>query len=168
MGINRKLVPPHLHDRYAIKPQRVWLWALVAASTAVVVLGFLWQVGNRIVDEGNVTLIGWKSVSDTAVELTWTLNRPDGKAVWCTARVQDEDRFDVGFATFRVTETGPNQTYRITVNTRGDNFAVPTPRCSAEGWDSLAGAHFKPGIFPPAQSGSLSAPWQPESAPLNQ
>jgi hypothetical protein len=168
MGINRELVPPHLHERYAIKPQRLWLRALVGASATVLVLGFFWTIGDRIVSEGNVTLIGWKSVSETAVEITWTLNRPDEKSVWCIAKVQDEDRFDVGFATFWIADSGPNQTYRITVNTRGDNFAVPTPTCSAEGWDNLAGAHFKPGIFPPAQSEGLAAPWQPEPSPISQ
>ena len=167
MGIDRKRVPPHLHDRYNIKPRPILAWSLSAIVAAAVVLGGLWQIGDGLVSGGRTALVGWEETSPTSVSVVWSINRPDNSPVYCVARVQDADRFDVGYAAFWISETGPTATYRLVLNTVGDNFSVPNPVCEAQGFENLPGPHFRPGILPPAQSGNLTAPWQSTPAAIN-
>ncbi|MEY3407032.1 MAG: hypothetical protein RL038_93 [Actinomycetota bacterium] len=167
MGVDRKRVPNHLHDRYDIRPRPIAAWVVSGVVFAAVVLGGLWQIGDRLVSGGRTALVGWQELSPTSVSLVWSINRPDAEAVYCVARVQDADRFDVGYAAFWISETGPTATYRLVVNTVGDNFSVPNPVCEPSGFENLPGPHFRPGILPPAQSQNLAAPWQVTPAPID-
>lgn len=167
MSLDRRRIPAELHSRYGIKP-RSKFWLALPLVSAILVVGFFVALGNRLVGQGTLSLVEWQEVNPNQVEIIWNINRPDNAEVWCIARVQDAERFDVGFATFRLAETSGTTTYRITVNTLGDNFAVPTPSCSPNGWEDLAPAHFRPGVFPPAQTAPLAASWQPAGPALDE
>lgn len=167
MSLDRRRIPPELYSRYGIKPRKK-LWFALPVIGLVLVAGFFVSLGSRLVGQGSLNLVEWNETSPTTVEIIWNINRPDNAEVWCVARVQDAERFDVGFAAFRLSATAGLTTYRITLNTLGDNFAVPTPTCSPNGWEELAPAHFRPGLLPPAQTPPLAASWQPLGAALNE
>lgn len=167
MSLDRRRIPAELHARYGIKPRNKF-WLVLPIVSTLLIIAFFTVLGNRLIGQGTLSLIEWQEISPTEVEIIWNINRPDNAEVWCVARVQDAERFDVGFATFRLAATAGTTTYRIKLNTLGENFAVPSPTCSPNGWEDLAPAHFRPGLLPPAQTSPLAASWQPVSLALDE
>lgn len=163
MGVTRNKIPPHLHERYGIRP-RPWKLIGAAAAVALSLAGYLLSsIGGNIASGGEVTLLVWAKTADDAVGISWSVNRADNASVTCVLRVQDSDRFDVGYAVVRVKDTAATPQFRTVIATRGQIYAVPTPVCEpVEANNSnIPGSHFRPGLLPPAQSGNLAAPWQP-------
>lgn len=163
MGVTRNKIPPHLYDRYGIRPRP---WRLIAAAGALVVgaAGYLLtSIGGNIAAGGEVTLLVWAKMPDNSVSLSWSVHRADNASVTCVIRAQDSDRFDVGYAVVRVKDTAGTPQFRTRIFARGQIFAVPTPVCEPVEPDSsnVPGAHFRPGLLPPAQRDGLAAPWQP-------
>ena len=167
MGISRKKVPPHLYARYAIKPRRTGLIATAATIGLTIGGGVMWIIGSAITAGGDVTLISWREAGINQVEIRWNVHRADNQSVNCIVRVQDRDRFDVGYAVGQVRNTASRPELTVTVETRGEIYAVDTPTCAVGDISNLVGSHFRPGLLPPAQSNGLAAPWQPLTEWLN-
>jgi hypothetical protein len=164
LGVNRKKVPPHLYDRYGLKA-RPWPVIVLIAAVGLSLAGYLLtSIGGDIAAGGDVTLITWKETGINEVTVTWAVHRADNQSVTCVLRVQDQDRFDVGYAVARVQSTGTEPMFSSVLTTRGQVFAVPTPVCEPvqPSSSNIPGSHFRPGLLPPAQTGGLAAPWQAE------
>lgn len=160
MGVNRKNIPPELHARYGISTSQKYVLPTVASFLVVVVGVLLFIIGKDLNAGGDVRLITWQSVSANQVELTWSVQRNDNQSVTCVLRAQDNERFDVGYATVKVRNTNDNPTIVSRLNLRGPLTAVVEPECQAGEARTLVGPHFRPGLLPPAQTEPLRAPWQ--------
>ena len=164
MGVNRKKVPPHLYDRYGIS-SRPWPLISLIAAVGLAVAGYLLtSIGSDLASGGDVTLISWEETGIDEVTVSWAVRRADDQSVTCVLRVQDQDRFDVGYAVARVKNTASEPVFTSVLATRGQVFAVPTPVCEPVDpiSSNIPGSHFRPGLLPPAQAGGLAAPWQAE------
>ena len=160
MGVTRNKIPPELYGRYDIVPARSRALKSVVAIGLLVSGVLLLFVGGNLQAGGETRLITWQQLSASEVSVTWSVERRDNQPVTCVLRVQDEARFDTGYAVTRVRGTATNPTFTTVVQARGEIFAVPTPVCSVGGPDSILGSHFRPGVLPPAQDNGLAAPWQ--------
>ena len=163
MGVSRNKVPPHLYARYGIGP-RPWPVSILGAALGVAVAGYLLlAVGRPIAAGGDVSLLTWNETDAATVTVVWSVHRADDAPVTCVLRVQDSDRFDVAYGVVRIQRTADTPQFETSLSVRGEIFAVPTPVCQPVEPDNstIPGAHFRPGLLPPAQSGQVSAPWQP-------
>lgn len=167
MGVSRNKVPPHLYDRYGIRPRRTFLISTLASISLLVAGGLLWFIGSSLSSGGDIALVQWKEIGINQVQVRWTVQRADNEPVTCIIRVQDRDRFDVGYAVGRVRNTLARPDLTVTIATRGEIYAVDTPTCVVGDGANLVGSHFRPGLLPPAQTGGLAAPWQPLTEWLN-
>lgn len=163
MGVSRNKIPPHLYERYGIGPRP---WPLIAASAVLglAVIGYLLvNIGRPIAAGGDVSLLTWRETASQTVNVVWSVHRADDASVTCVLRVQDSDRFDVAYGVVRVETTARTPQFETILRVRGQIYAVPTPVCEpgAPNTSNIPGAHFRPGLLPPAQSGQVSAPWQP-------
>lgn len=161
MTINRKNIPAHLHARYGITPPRRGLWAALSVATLTLVLYVGASVGGRLVSASEVRLITWNVTSSSAVTIDFEVFQPTTQSLVCVIRAQDSDRFDVGYALTRISNSTDRPTISVTLATRGVAFAVPTPICDVADSPALVGSHFRPGLLPPAQTDGLASPWQP-------
>lgn len=162
MAVNRKTVPPELHQRYGLKQRNPLLvtlvWSLLGAGFI-----FLFLLANSGQQEDVETrLISWEVKSKNQVQVTWTLYQRDDLPVVCTLKAQDSDQFDVGFALFKATNTSAIPQFTHQLRTLDEAFAVLTPICELDE-QNLLGTHFRPGFLPPAQDSPLFAPWQWDS-----
>lgn len=162
MGVPRNKVPPHLHARYGIGP-RPWPLIVLSAALGIALVGYLLiAVGRPIAAGGDVSLLTWNETDSDTVSVVWSVHRADDAAVTCVLRVQDSDRFDVAYGVVRVQKTGGTPQFETQLRVRGEVYAVPTPVCQPvePAKSTIPGAHFRPGLLPPAQKGQVSAPWQ--------
>lgn len=152
-------IPPHLHDRYGIRPPskfRVFWIALAVLSVGAVLTFFVFRfVATR---NAGAALIEWSSLGSTRVSVTFQVNAESGER-WCAMRAQSFDQFDVGFAVLPVSAAAQTVTYEM--NTLEEPFTVELIGCDTNPF-RLRGPQFPPGVLPPAQDAPGRAPgvWQ--------
>ena len=152
-------IPPHLHERYGIRPQSKFrlLWITLSALTVAAVLTFFVF---RFVATRNAeaALIEWSTLGETRVAVTFQVNAESSER-WCAIRAQAFDQFDVGFAVLPVSPAAQTITYEM--NTLAAPFVVDLVGCHTDPY-KLRGPQFPPGVLPPAQDAPGRAPglWQ--------
>lgn len=152
-------IPPHLHERYGIRPPSKWryLWAALAIATTAFV-GIYFVTRFYATRPAEASIIEWSPINDTRITLTFDVNAGDGDR-WCAVRAQAFDQYDVGFVVLPVSAAAQQVTYSMT--TLEKPFAVDVVGCDAEP-TQLRGPQFAPGVLPPAQEAPGRAPglWQ--------
>ena len=150
-------IPPHLHDRYGIRPRSPWFIPGLAAVT-IAALAFGGWVGSRFLASRNpaFAMQTWTVIDDTHIDLQLEVAASDAPR-WCGIRAQDFEHFDVGYVILPVaaTEDTVRLTYRMHVLTRPT--AIDILDCTPDPL-TLAGAQFAPGVLPPAQEQPGRAP----------
>ena len=152
-------IPPHLHERYGIRPPSKFrvLWIAISALSIGAVLTF---VVFRFVATRNAeaALIEWSTLGETRISVTFQVNAESGER-WCAIRAQTFDQFDVGFAVLPVSAAAQTITYEM--NTLAAPFTVDLVGCDTDPF-RLRGPQFPPGVLPPAQDAPGRAPgvWQ--------
>lgn len=152
-------IPPHLHERYGIRPpsklRPLWVAMGVLAIGSVLTFFVFRFVATR---NAAAALIEWSELGDTRVSVTFQVNAESGER-WCAIRAQAFDQFDVGFAVLPVSAAAQTITYEM--NTLDAPFAVDLVGCNTDPY-KLRGPQFPPGVLPPAQDAPGRAPgvWQ--------
>ena len=167
MGVSRNKIAPHLYRRYGLPEQTPWRLRAFAGVAAVGALWVFWTVGSSMAAGGDTTVISWKVSSPTSVSIRWSVHRNDNQPLTCVLRVQDQERYDVGFGVGRVRNTASSPILTVTMITRGEIFGVADPVCVTQGSQNLLGSHFRPGFLPPTQTNGLASPGQPLLGWLN-
>lgn len=147
-------IPPHLHERYGIRPPSPWRW-LAWALAAVVVVPVLGYAATRYVATQSTThsLARW---GYSAQQVTVTLRTdPATVILWCAVRAANFDRVDVGFAVVPVAAGRSITTASIAVLERP--LAVDLLACERDPY-ALPGPRFAPGVLPPEQRPPVLAP----------
>lgn len=152
-------IPPHLHERYGIRPPSKWrfVWAALAVATLAFV-GIYYVARFNATKNAEASIIEWSATSNTQVTLTFDVNAGRGER-WCAVRAQAFDQFDVGFVVLPVSPPAQRVTYTMT--TLEKPFAVDVVGCDEDPLQ-LFGPQFPPGVLPPAQTAPGRAPglWQ--------
>ena len=150
-------IPPHLHERYGIRPRSAWFVPGVAAVT-LLALAFGGWVASRYLASKNPPFVlqTWNVSDDTHIDVQLQVSASD-QPRWCGIRAQDFDHFDVGYAILPVAPATATTvvTYRMQVLERPT--AVDVLDCTAEPL-TLPGAQFPPGVKPPEQDAPGRAP----------
>ena len=152
-------IPPHLHERYGVRPPSKlrFVWAALAIATvgfvAVYFVTRFYTTRNA-----EAALIEWSAITDTRVSLTIQANADDADR-WCAVRAQSFDQFDVGFVVIPV--SAPAQKVVYDMNTLERPFNVDVVGCAKDP-RRIFGPQFPPGVLPPAQDEPGLAPgvWQ--------
>lgn len=148
-------IPPHLHERYGIRPPNPWRWLAVGAAIVVVapVLGY---AASRYVATQQIpyALISWASTDEHHVRVDWKLDANSGRQ-WCAVRAQSFDHLDVGFVVVPVTPGRSSVSYVMTTLQRP--VAVDVENCTSNP-SELLGPQFPPGVLPPQQAAPGLAP----------
>jgi hypothetical protein len=147
-------IPPHLHERYGIRKKRFPIGFVAGFLLIISLVAYAFFIRDQV----TIRLISWQA-NATDVTLNWRYEGEITDTVWCLIEVQDEDRFDIGFAFVELSQTDANLTLQHTVTTTKRAFAALTPLCEKD-ITRLPGSFFKPGVIPPAQLPPLFAPWQ--------
>lgn len=144
-----KDIPPHLHERYGIRPPSPLRWIAVGLALVVAVPTGIYAA-SRYVSTQQVpfALISWASVDEQHVQLLWKLD-PVAKQRWCVLRAQDFDHFDVGFAVVPVAAGVDSVEYEMATLERP--LAVDVEACETDPY-ALPGPQFPPGVRPPVQA----------------
>ncbi len=148
-------IPPHLHERYGIRPKSPWRWVALGLVLVVAVPSGLYAA-SRYVDTQRIpfALISWSAESSSRVRVLWKLDAYDRRQ-WCAVSAQDFDHYDVGFAVVPVPAGVTAVTYTLNVTERP--LAVEIADCADSPYD-LAGPQFPPGVLPPEQPAPGLAP----------
>ena len=149
-------IPPHLHDRYGIRPPSRWRWVALAAAALVVVPVAVYAGSRYIATQSQpYALMQWGASDDgTSVQVTFRTSAYD-TTMWCVVRAQDFDHNDVGFAVVRVAAGTTDMDY--TLATIAHPVAVDVVTCNPDPY-ALPGPQFQPGVLPPAQQAPGIAP----------
>lgn len=149
-------IPPHLHDRYGIKPPSPWRWVAWALAALIAVPVGVYAASRYIATQSQpYALMRWASHDDgRAVDVSF---RTDAYAtrMWCVLRAQDFDHRDVGFAVVRIDAGVTDMEYRLATLARPT--AVDVVTCGTDPY-ALPGPQFAPGVLPPAQVAPGVAP----------
>lgn len=148
-------IPPHLHERYGIRPPSPLRWIALALA-AVVALPTGIYAASRYVATQQVpfALISWAALDEHRVHVLWKLDA-SSKRQWCVVRAQDFDHFDVGFAVVPVSAGVDSVEYELATLERP--LAVDIEACDTDPY-ALPGPQFPPGVRPPAQAAPGLAP----------
>lgn len=148
-------IPPHLHERYGIRPPSPWRWVAVAAALVVLLPTGIYAASRYVATQQvPFALISWAAADDQHVSVMWKLDARSERR-WCVVRAQDFEHFDVGFAVVPV-DAGATQAEYVLATTQRP-LAVDVVACEADPY-ALPGAQFLPGVLPPAQQAPGLAP----------
>ena len=141
-------IPPHLHERYGIRPPSPWRWVAIAAALVVFVPTGIYAASRYVATQQvPFALISWSAVDEHQVRVMWKLDARSERR-WCVVRGQDFDHFDVGFAVVPVEAHATQVEYTMTTTERP--LAVDVVACDADAY-ALPGPQFLPGVLPPEQ-----------------
>lgn len=152
-------IPPHLHDRYGVRPPSRWRWlGYSAAIAAVAFVGGFYVLRFTASQQATAAIIEWAPVGSDSIRLTFQANA-ETRNRYCAIRAQDFDQFDVGFVVLPVSPEAQTVTY--VMRTLSKPFAVDVVGCDTDP-TRIFGPQFAPGVLPPAQEAPGFAPgiWQ--------
>jgi len=152
-------IPPHLHERYGIRPPSRWHWiGYVAAIAAGAFVAVYFVSRYSATQQASASIIEWAPVDGTSITLTFQANAAD-RDRFCAVRAQDFDQYDVGFVVLPVSAKAQSVTYIMRTLTKP--FAVDVVGCNTDPTE-IFGPQFAPGVLPPPQDAPGMAPgvWQ--------
>lgn len=143
-----KDIPPHLHERYGIRPPSPYRWVAIAAAVLVAAPTAIYAASRYVATQQvPFALISWASLDEQHAQVIWELEASSEQR-WCVVRAQDFDHFDVGFAVVPVRAGVTRMEYGLA--TREHPLAVDITACETDVY-SLPGPQFPPGVLPPQQ-----------------
>lgn len=158
-GVHVPQIPPHLHERYGIRPTSPWryLWSGIAVLLVTFVAVYF-VARFAATRNAAAAVIAWSFDDNQRVALTIDAN-PDPSDRWCAVRAQSFDKVDVGFVLLPITAGADRLTYTMQVLARP--VSVEVVGCNADP-RRIAGPQFDPGVLPPAQAAPGMTPgvWQ--------
>lgn len=158
-------IPPHLHDRYGIRPASPWRWVAVACALVLTVPIGIYAAGRYVATQQvPFALISWASRDDTHISVVWRFDATAERR-WCAIRAQDFDHYDLGFAVVPIAAGATQQQYLL--HTTAHPLAVDIVGCTADPF-TLAGPQFRPGVLPPKQTAPGLTPGVYDPATLGQ
>ena len=148
-------IPPHLHERYGIRPPSPWRWVGWAAVVVVTAPVLLYAASRYVVSQSaTATLARWSQQSPTLVAATLHIDASTERQ-WCTIEAQDFDHVDVGFALLPIAPGVSRVPFTLAV--LAPPVAVDVRECGSDPY-ALAGPQFAPGVLPPPQAAPALAP----------
>ncbi len=148
-------IPPHLHDRYGIRPPSPWRWVAWAAVVLVSAPVALYAASRYVASQSSTAnLTRWSYAPPTTVRAVLHVD-PATTTQWCTVEAQDFTHVDVGFALVPVRPGGTDVAFTLRV--LAPPVAVAVNACGSDPY-ALQGAQFSPGVQPPAQPAPALAP----------
>jgi len=150
-----KDVPPHLHERYGVRPPSPLRWVAVGLALVVVVPAGLYAASRYVATQRiPYALISWVPQGEHQARVLWKLDASSDRQ-WCALRAQDFEHFDVGFAVVPV-EPGATSVQYV-MATRARPMALDVVACETDPY-GLPGPQFPPGVRPPDQPAPGYAP----------
>jgi hypothetical protein len=150
-----KDIPPHLHERYGIRPVSPVRWVALGLALLLAVPAGIYAASRYVATQRiPFALISWSVLSNEQVQVLWKLDASDQRQ-WCAVSAQDFDHYDVGFAVVAIAAGTASVTYVMNVSQRP--IAVELAGCASSPY-ALAGPQFRPGLVPPPQPAPGLAP----------
>ena len=150
--------PPHIQERYGsrtVNPRRQW--ALLGFAT-LLIAGAAAVFFNHRAQATSFSLTKFVVTSDTSVNLTWEIARPENHITYCVVRAQNDQRSDVGYATITI-PAGPAVTdVSYTLRTESPAVLAEVLGCGSSTRLRVPAPNFPPGAKIPVQDAPGVAP----------
>ena len=151
--------PPHIRARYGISDRPRWIPVLLAALglgflAAVTIVG--WRVANPAIDAG---VTAYDTVADDHMVLRYELVRRELSPATCVLRARAEDGFDVAYVAVELPAAQGRTTHEYDLRTAYRALVGELVGCGLDGPPpGIPGAQFRPGVVPPEQPWTPTAP----------
>lgn len=150
--------PPHIQQRYGYRQVNSTSRVISLALATVAIAAAAAMYFNHRAQATTFSLTTFVVTSDSTVDMTWQIARPENEQTYCVIRAQNDQRSDVGYATVAIPAGDPVVDFAYTLTTESTAVLAEVLGCGASAQLRVPTPNFPPGAKIPAQLSPGVAP----------
>lgn len=150
--------PAHIQARYGYRTVNSRSRIVLLATATLLIAAAAAAYFNHRAQATTFSLTTFIVSSDTAVDMTWEIARPENQVTYCVIRAQNDQRADVGYATVTIPAGPPVTDFSYTLRTESPAVLAEVLGCGSSTRLRVPTPNFPPGAKIPAQDAPGVAP----------